>query len=131
MVPDMFHVPMSAPTLNKMKKGVATEASAVPPHLETASQGCPFLRTTSAVTAQLRSNATCTGPSVEATPNRKTPPATRTKSVATGMMASAYDGSGMLLTVTDSSSTTLSSGRVVPARLDFSRVRSTPLNLKL
>ena len=63
MVPDMFQVPIRAPTPNKIKNGVETEASADPLDLEISSHVCPFLRRIRATTMVLKINATCMGPS--------------------------------------------------------------------
>ena len=99
IVPDIFQVPINAPMPNKIKNGVVTDPIAVCADLEMSSQGCPFLRMITATTMSQKINATCTGPSRAFSPNIKTAPAIRTMRVTAGMIASAYDGSLILLGV--------------------------------
>ena len=93
MVPDMFQVPINAPTPNRMKMAVVTEAMPWLAASATASQRWPFFSTTAAVTIEVSSNATCNGPLVASMPNSEREAAINTTSVTSGSNASKYDGS--------------------------------------
>src|SRR5215469_1413231 len=117
MVPDMFQVPISAPTASKMKIGVVIDESALRAAFAISSQEYPFLRRIRATTMALRINATCTGPSRASCPNKRTAPTIRTTSATDGMMASAYDGSLTLLRIGDALSMMWTFGQLAPEPL--------------
>ncbi|MNE59250.1 hypothetical protein D3C80_1543350 [compost metagenome] len=88
MVPDMFQVPINAPTENRIKMAPEMVAMPLRPDSETSSQLWPFFRMTIAVIMVLRMMATCRGPLTASRPNRATEDPTSKINVTIGSRAS-------------------------------------------
>ena len=70
IVPDMFQVPISAPTASRMKMALTMEDRPLRPASAISSQVWPFRRMTKPVTIEQITSATWSGPSRALSPNR-------------------------------------------------------------
>src|SRR3569833_3156821 len=88
----MFQVPIRPPTASRMK--IAPTAEVTPPTAASATAATvyPFLKAINAANAALRNSATCSGPSVAATPNIEMVSASRPIRTKTGSRASSSVG---------------------------------------